>query len=69
MSARDDVARLVERHLEAGTDVTEIVASLMHAAAHLTSAAIGGGEGLAGRMGDAAVGAMRACAQQSGRES
>lgn len=59
MSARDDVADLVERHLEAGTDVTELVASLMHAAAHLTAAMLGGGEGMSARVGDAALDAMR----------
>lgn len=60
MSARDDVTALVERHLEAGTDVTEIVASLMHAAANLTAAMLGGDEGMGPRVGDAALDAMRA---------
>lgn len=59
MSARDDVADLVERHLEAGTDVTELVASLMHAAAHLTAAMLGGDDGMGARVGDAALDAMR----------
>lgn len=59
-TARDDVAELVERHLEAGTDVTEIVASLMHAAANLTAAMVGGDEGMGPRVGDAALSAMRA---------
>lgn len=58
-AARAEIEALIERQLEAGTEADELVAVLLRTAATLTTAMVGGDEGMVARLGDAACEAMR----------